>query len=244
MTRFLFPPLHRWLAALLLALLAGAAQAVTPDVVAEAEADFDYADAVQALPEANFRVKAEIVGELVRRGHAHARPLIEAMLDNRLYANEAGVFIAEPNADDDADPQWRDALTLQTADATLTSRDRIRTNNSLRAVLKTALAQFDLADPDAAVRLSAVRALSGDLDEDVRALLIVQQAGDDDAAVRREIDIALAVHQLNADDAAMRLAAITVLDGEHRNLVYNRVKPLTDAASEPNPEAARRHRTW
>ena len=226
MNRPLLHSMHRCMAVWALVLLAGLAHAAPPDAA--------YAEAVQALPEASFREKAALVAALVTQGHPNARPLLAAMLDNRLYANDRGVFIADADTTADAEPVWRDALTLNPADVSLGSRDRIRTNNSLRAALKVGLAQFDLADPDAKVRIAAVRELSGDLDDDVLALLRAQQATDDAAAVRREIDIALAVYQLKDDDPALRLAAIEVLDGEQRNLVYNRVKPLTDPAHEPD----------
>tara|TARA_R110000851_G_scaffold2184_17_gene8420 strand:+ start:2132 stop:3769 length:1638 start_codon:yes stop_codon:yes gene_type:complete len=226
MNRPLLHSMHRCMAVWALVLLAGFAHAAPPDAA--------YAEAVQALPEASFREKAALVAALVTQGHPNARPLLAAMLDNRLYADDRGVFIADAETTADAEPVWRDALTLNPADVSLGSRDRIRTNNSLRAALKVGLAQFDLADPDAKVRIAAVRELSGDLDDDVLALLRAQQATDDAAAVRREIDIALAVYQLKDDDPALRLAAIEVLDGEQRNLVYNRVKPLTDPAHEPD----------
>lgn len=226
MNRPLLHSMHRCMAVWALVLLAGLAHAAPPDAA--------YAEAVQALPEASFREKAALVAALVTQGHPNARPLLAAMLDNRLYADDRGVFIADAETTADAEPVWRDALTLNPADVSLGSRDRIRTNNSLRAALKVGLAQFDLADPDAKVRIAAVRELSGDLDDDVLALLRAQQATDDAAAVRREIDIALAVYQLKDDDPALRLAAIEVLDGEQRNLVYNRVKPLTDPAHEPD----------
>ena len=226
MNRPLLHSMHRCMAVWALVLLAGFAHAAPPDAA--------YAEAVQALPEASFREKAALVAALVTQGHPNARPLLAAMLDNRLYADDRGVFIADADTTADAEPVWRDALTLNPADVSLGSRDRIRTNNSLRAALKVGLAQFDLADPDAKVRIAAVRELSGDLDDDVLALLRAQQATDDAAAVRREIDIALAVYQLKDDDPALRLAAIEVLDGEQRNLVYNRVKPLTDPAHEPD----------
>ncbi len=226
MNRPLLHSIHRCMAVWALVLLAGLAHAAPPDAA--------YAEAVQALPEASFREKAALVAALVTQGHPNARPLLAAMLDNRLYADDRGVFIADAETTADAEPIWRDALTLNPADVSLGSRDRIRTNNSLRAALKVGLAQFDLADPDAKVRIAAVRELSGDLDDDVLALLRAQQATDDAAAVRREIDIALAVYQLKDDDPALRLAAIEVLDGEQRNLVYNRVKPLTDPAHEPD----------
>ena len=226
MNRPLLHSMHRCMAVWALVLLAGFAHAAPPDAA--------YAEAVQALPEASFREKAALVAALVTQGHPNARPLLAAMLDNRLYADDRGVFIADADTTADAEPVWRDALTLNPADVSLGSRDRIRTNNSLRAALKVGLAQFDLADPDAKVRIAAVRELSGDLDDDVLALLRAQQATDDAAAVRREIDIALAVYQLKDDDPALRLAAIEVLDGEQRNLVYNRVKPLTDPALEPD----------
>ena len=226
MNRPLLHSMHRCMAVWALVLLAGLAHAAPPDAA--------YAEAVQALPEASFREKAALVAALVTQGHPNARPLLAAMLDNRLYADDRGVFIADADTTADAEPVWRDALTLNPADVSLGSRDRIRTNNSLRAALKVGLAQFDLADPDAKVRIAAVRELSGDLDDDVLALLRAQQATDDAAAVRREIDIALAVYQLKDDDPALRLAAIEVLDGEQRNLVYNRVKPLTDPAHEPD----------
>ena len=231
MTRSYSHYLHRGLAALLLVLMSAVAQGAPSEA-----ADAAYAETVQALPDASFREKSALVAELVKQGHPHARPLLAAFLDNRLYAKDNGVYLADAESSQGDDLVWLDALTLTPADVSLSNRDRIRTNNSLRTALKVGLAQFDLADPDERVRRAAVRELSGDLNDEVLVLLTAQQSTEADAAVRREIDIALAVYQLNASEAEQRLAAIEVLAGEQRNLVYNRVKPLADPAHEPDAD--------
>ncbi len=217
--------------ALLLVACAGIARAEPPP------ADAAFAETVRALPDAGFREKGDRVQALVAGRHPQARSVLAALLDNRLYATDVGVYIADPTTDAASAPQWRDALTGALApDATPGSRDRVRTNNRLRSQLKRGLAQFDLADPDDDVRTRAVRELSGDLDADMEALLEAQLDTDDSDRVRREIAIALAVRDLASASAERRLAALETLAGEQRNLVYNRVKPLTDPANETDPE--------
>lgn len=224
-------PILRWCAVLILGLCAGLAHA---DV---SSADMAFAETVRALPDAGFRDKGDKVQALVTARHPQARSVLAALLDNRLYATDGGVYIADPEQSDASVPIWRDALTGALApDAAPGSRDRVRTNNRLRSQLKRGLAQFDLADPDDDVRIRAVRELSGDLDADMEALLEAQVDADDSDRVRREIAIALAVRDLAADTADQRLAALQTLVGEQRNLVYNRVKPLTDPAIETDPE--------
>ena len=120
MNRPLLHSMHRCMAVWALVLLAGLAHAAPPDAA--------YAEAVQALPEASFREKAALVAALVTQGHPNARPLLAAMLDNRLYANDRGVFIADAETTTDAEPVWRDALTLNPAAVSLGSRDRVRTS--------------------------------------------------------------------------------------------------------------------
>ena len=224
-------PMFRWFTALMLGVLASLAQAEP------SQADAAFAETVRAMPDASFRDKGEKVQALVTARHPQARAVLAALLDNRLYATDDGVYIADPEQTDAATPVWRDALTGAPApDAAPGSRDRVRTNNRLRSQLKRGLAQFDLADPDDDVRIRAVRELSGDLDADMEALLEAQVDADDSDRVRREIAIALAVRDLAADTADERLAALKTLVGEQRNLVYNRVKPLTDPANETDPE--------
>lgn len=208
---------------------------------ADPAADDAFMQTLFAIPEANYREKAALVDILVAARHEHTREVLLALLDNRLYAREdaegniTDLYIVEEQADSQL--ALTDALSLD--DAGMAPEDdleRIRTNITLRKALKQAIARFDLADEDADVRASGVDEMSGDLDDDGAALLREQLAIDDSKRVRRRIEVALALYALPAGDEATRLAAIETLDGETSNVVYNRIKPLTEADAEVSPE--------
>ena len=208
---------------------------------ADSAADDAFMQTLFAIPEANYREKAALVDVLVAARHEHTREVLLALLDNRLYAREnadgniTDLYIVEEQADSQL--ALTDALSLEDAGtAPEDDLERIRTNITLRKALKQAIARFDLADEDADVRASGVDEMSGDLDDDGAALLREQLAIDGSRQVRRRIEVALALYVLPSGDEATRLAAIETLDGETSNVVYNRIKPLTEADAEVSPE--------
>ena len=231
-----------WWAAALVALVvaAWAGTAAAADVS-------DFASAVAELKDASYSRKAELVRGLAELRHPGTRELLAALLEGNVYAraSDGKVFIVAPSS---SGYSLTDPLTDTPAagkgvgTAPEEGFEKVGINNSLRRVLRSALAQFDLSSPDKDTRLGAVKEMLRSFDEGAsspgavaaRKLLQEQLAHERDAAVKREIDTGLALAALGDDAPAKRFAAIATLRSSLNPDVYNRLVALTDPATEPD----------
>jgi len=186
----------------------------------------DYPALVAALPAAEFAEKMELVDKITATGDPKAHQLLQALLDDHLRSRKSDnkVFIVEEQGDA---LKLTDAITGQDAGAGNDDDfERVRTNNALRKVLKSSLAAFALADADPKVRKQAVLEMRRDLDEVSTAELRRRLADEKDLSVLRQINLALAMTDLQSTDASVRLKAVQTLDGETSPDIYNALKPL------------------
>lgn len=228
-------------AVLWLLCLGGAAQADPPaGPAAEAPAASgpeDFAALLTALPQADYDGKAQIVAKLAALRAPRTRELLQALHDGRLETRQSDgkLFIVEEQGDALA---LTDALNGQPAGSGKPDDfDRVRANNALRRASENAIAQLDLNDPGAKVRIAAVKEMRQHLDGDTVAALRQQLAQEKDAGVRRQIGVALAIADLASPDVATRLAAVKVLDGQTAGDVYNALTQLTGAEGVPAAES-------
>ncbi|MFT4046474.1 MAG: urea ABC transporter permease subunit UrtB [Solimonas sp.] len=230
------PKFRAWLRASILgfALLAGADAGAQDTAPAAADAG-DPAALLAALPDAGYADKQALAERLARTAGARAAPALRALLDGRLYRDGAGrIVVAEGQVEGDtvqiSDPLGGAALGA-TASSELT---KVGTNNMLRKALKGLLAQLDLADPDPARRLAAVRESLRSLDGATVDALRARREREPDAGVRRAIDVGLATADLASDSADTRLAAVQQLDGELSPEVYNALQALVMTGDDGN----------
>ncbi len=127
---------------------------------------------LQQLPSADFSEKQGLIKQLAQY-HAPAGAHDSAGPARRqsLYArtSDGRVFLTEADGDNLKliDPLTGAAAGSVSADGFT----RIGVNNQLRKTLHIALAQFDLASPDAHVRLAAVREMLRAVDAEIVAVL-------------------------------------------------------------------------
>jgi urea transport system permease protein len=234
------------LAALRLALVAAAGVAATSTAIAEAPAAADVtrpaATAAPGLPElltalgpAGYAEKQAIVDRMVELHDPGVRAVLTAMLEGRLYmrSRDGKVFSAVPG---DASVALTDPLTGQAA-GTAQSDDlsKIGINNQLRKALRVGLAQFDLASPDESLRLHAVQEMLRSVDAQSIAVLQARLPLEPSTAVKRQIRAGLALADLDAADADVRLAAVKTLADSLNVDVYNRLSAMA-APSEGSGE--------
>lgn len=198
--------------------------------------DSAFSAAVAELANSSFRVKGESVEKLVELRHSSTREVLTALLDGRVFyrKDDRKVFIV--NSADEDPLRLIDTLTLESA-GTGAKGDftRVTTNNQLRKTLKSAIASFDLGDPDAAVRIAAVKEMLRTLDEDTVALLREQLEKEKNDKVRAEIEVGLALADLRSEDAKVRLAAVNKLNGSLNPDVYNALRALVDSSADGTP---------
>ncbi len=110
---------------------------------------------------------------------------------------------------------------------------RITTNNGLRKVLRGAIAAFALSDPDADVRLAAVREMLRSLDDDsVAAAARGHRERETNDDVRRAMQEALACRGSRQQRGRQRLAAVQALHDSLSSDVYNRLTSMVTAAED------------
>jgi urea transport system permease protein len=219
-----------------LLLAAGVARAQSPDESFPAQ--------LARLATATFPEKSEVVTALTDLGHPRSRDVFAALLDGRLYYRNSDnrVFITDGG---ESQLALTDPVTQASAgSAPVDDFTRITTNNGLRKVLRGSIAGFALSDPDAAVRLAAVREMLRSLDEDSVAVLRTGVEKEKDDAVRRAMQEALAVADLGSSEAETRLAAVQALHDSLSSDVYNRLTSMVIPAEDGSwPEPDERVRT-
>ncbi len=215
-----------------------------PRAARGAENDAGFAAAVASLATTSFPDKAAAVTTLTELRHPNSRAVLAALLDGKLQFRGADnkVFITDGG---ETALALTDPLTLAAA-GTGAPEDftRITTNNSLRKALRGAVASFALADPDAAVRLNAVKEMLRSIDADSVALLRARVGEEQDDAVKRAMQDGLALADLESSEAETRLAAVRALAESLSPDVYNRLTVMVTAAEDGTfPETDERVRT-
>jgi len=217
-------------------LCAGTAQA--------APADQAFAARLSAFGTASFAEKSAALTALTELRHPHTRAVLGALLDGKLYYRTADnqVFITDGG---ETRLALTDPVTLKSAGhAAPDDFTRITTNNSLRKALRSAMASFALADPDAEVRQAAVREMMRSLDEEGIALLRASMQREKDPDVLKAMREGLAYVSLESPQPAERLAAVEALRDSLSPDVYNRLTAMVTAAEDGSyPESDERVRT-
>ncbi len=163
---------------------------------------------VGELREASFADKEAIVDRLSASGRPSVRPVLAALLEDRLFyrTQDQKVFIVKSADDSLTSFALVDPVSLADAgSASPSDLNKIGTNNRLRRILKTAVARFDLSSADPAVRLAAVSEVMRALDEPSIALLRERVRVESDAGVKDEIETGLARVELDSADPKARL---------------------------------------
>ena len=219
----------RWLSWLLLS-----AVLFAPHALAQSRDD-GFLAALGELREASFPDKEKIVQRLSESGHPSTRPLLTALLEDRLYVRpqDQKIFIVKSGDDSLASVELVDPVSLN--DAGSSPRDaltKIGTNNSLRKRLKLTVARFDLSSPASAVRLAAVEEMLRSLDDASIALLRTRVGVETDAGVKEEIETGLALAALDSGDPQARLDGIATLAHNLRQQVRNRLASLLEQSAD------------
>lgn len=186
----------------------------------------DLAQVLQQLPAAGFADKQTLVDQLSQMHDPQVRAILSALLEGNLYSrgSDGRVFIT---AADGEQLKLTDPVSGGPAGAVSPDElSKITVNNSLRKALKVALAQFDLDSPSAQVRLGAVHEMLRGVDDQVIAALRAHLTAESDKSVRRAILDALALADLDSNEAPVRLAAVKNLSGSLNGDVYNRLTAI------------------
>ncbi|WP_240230000.1 urea ABC transporter permease subunit UrtB [Devosia lacusdianchii] len=184
--------------ALFLALTLGLANPAQAQV-----ADAELTPLVDALAPGNFKDREAAIGVLVATGDPRVVPVLEVLLEGELYFDEASgkvVFTSEAGGEGTiSDP----VTGAELPDLTEDGLDKVKVNNGLRRVLRTAIGQMTLLSEDPDVRLFAAQSILRDADPAQLELLDSAIAAETDAGIRRVMEQARAAIILKTPDASV-----------------------------------------
>jgi len=227
------PGLCLWL----MLLVAGATSAqadAQPDHPAAAPGTEDFQSLLQQLPGGSLQQRSAVITRMAGSEHPRLIEVLTALQDGNLLADRGEpVQLAIRQG-----RQTLDALSGEPLENSEGLR-RIPVNNSLRAQLRSLLAQLNLNHSEAEVRYNAVRRFIRDgIDSQGMALLLQRQQIEDSWRVSDAIDTALALYQLQNDDPEVRLQAIDTLSGSLEQEARNALAQIAAQDAQPELRAA------
>jgi urea transport system permease protein len=167
-------------------------------------ADADLSALVDALAPGNFKDREAAIGVLVVSGDPRVVPVLETLAQGELYADEASgkvVFTSDPGGKGAiSDPVTGAELPALTEDGL----DKVKVNNGLRRVLRTAVGQMTLFSDSSNVRLLAAQSILRDADPAQLELLDTAVAAETDANIKRVMEQARAVITLKTPEASIK----------------------------------------
>jgi urea transport system permease protein len=178
---------------------------------AHAQTD-NFAALVDALGPGSFKEREAAIGALAATGDERVPAILTALAEGDLYVVEATgrVVIAAKAGPGFAltDPLTEEGL----GDAAKGDVEKIKVNNGLRRVIRTAIGQLTLLSPDRATRLSAAQSILKNGDPAMLELLDEALAAETDPDIKAVMETARAVIVLRTDASiADRQAAIDTL---------------------------------
>jgi len=169
-------------------------------------------DLINALGQGNFAETEKQVNALAATGDTAAVPALEALAAGTLFVRESDgmVFITE-----DAGSNLRliDPLTGETVgEEPKGALEKIKVNNKLRRVIRSAIGGLTLMSPDAATRRAAAEAIFQSRDPESIELIDAALAEETDPSIATLMREARAAAVLNSDATdAEKIEAIEVL---------------------------------
>jgi urea transport system permease protein len=189
---------------------------------------------LEALDTNNFQAKGDAAQAIADSDVEQKTRWLQALLDGRLGKERRGerFYIIT----DDSGREWPiiDAITLEDAGTgTRRTVDVFKINNDLRTRIEGLLASLSLSAGDEASRLSAASRLIGEVTADSADSVRKMRDEEKSESVRGQLDVALALFDVQQGDAD----ALETLRGNLDTRVRNTLTPIAAGDSELAAEA-------
>ena len=196
----------------------------------------DFASQVSALAKGSYSKKGAAVEVLAATGDERAVPILEAMLDGRLYTKKSDkkVVIGQPQGQIIV---LIDPLTMAELEQ-LPKKDlkKVRVNNRLRGVLRGAIGGLSLMSKDPTRRLESIDALFKTRSPEMLPLLQKAYEREEVAKIKDQLELTIAAIKLfSATEKEQRIAAIDVLAENPNPEIKNLLLQLTVLNEEGKP---------
>ncbi len=172
--------------------------------------EVELRERIQALNAKSFNDKKQAIEALGELRDPRSLPVFEALVGGHVYVwDKAAVVIAKR-----AESRYvvTDAISGERlAEVGKKSLKKIRVNNRLRGIIRGIVGQLALFSADAQARMAAVDAVIKSPTSESLTLLRHARERETDEQVRAHMETGIATLELNAQDPALRMAAIAVL---------------------------------
>ena len=182
---------------------------------------------IEGLKVKSFSKKTSTVEQLGVIADDRVFTVLSAMLEGDLYYQKIppqAIVIAEKVEDG---LSLTDVLSGKSL-GVVSKRElkKIKVNNKLRRVLRTALAKLSFNNNDPDIRRAAVRNMFKNIDSEIVALLQSRLAIETEDKVRDVIDVGVALFEFQSDDKQIKLQAVQTLGNSLESEARNVLLPL------------------
>ncbi len=176
-------------------------------------ADTELTPLVDALAPGNFKDREAAIGAIVATGDPRVVPILQVLLEGELYFDEATGKVVFTSASSGKGTITDPVTAAELPEITEDGLEKVKVNNGLRRVLRTAIGQMTLLSEDPGVRLFAAQSILRDADPAQLELLDSAISAETDSSIRRVMEQARAAIVLKTPDAAIEdwQAAIPVV---------------------------------
>lgn len=200
---------------------------------------------IDALGKASFSEAETLIGKIAGTGDPRVVPALEAFASGDLYVRKADniVFLTKPAG---ANFTLIDPLSGAAAgEAPKAAVTKIKVNNNLRRVIRSALGGLTLLSPEKSVRLSAADAVLKAPSAENLDLLDAALAKETDTQVRARMEEARAVSLLSSDrgvdEKKAAIDTIKSIGGRDAISILMAASSSVDASLKPDIDAAISH---
>jgi urea transport system permease protein len=184
--------------------------------------------ALEKLSGSDGGARQEAIAAALAAGDAQALPVLEALLDGRLFVG------ADKRAVIAQDDGFLDAATLQPVKASADTLEKVAINNRTRRGLDRAVAALHLFAPNVDTRLAAARGLLDSADEEVLPVIQRAVAAESDAQVKEVLRTIEASLLLGSSEPQKRILAAEQLSRapsmNNKRLLIERIATETEPA--------------
>ena len=173
--------------------------------------DLIFIQTLSGLLTKSFSEKEKVISSIAASEHNQALAVLKLLLAGKVYYRKSDKELFGVNIVD-RDVELYDLITNQLVE-TLPKKKlkKVGINNKLRGVLKSAIAQLSLADPDPKIRKHAIIGVFNSLDDDIAQLIQKRLAIEQDQVVLKELSTAINLYKLTSSDHQEVVTAVNLL---------------------------------
>ena len=185
-----------------------------------------FKEALELLQSKSYKKKEKAIEQLVATRDQRVQAILEAMLKARLYYTKKEKNVVIVLKTDDAYNLTDQLTQTQRQNVSKSEIKKIKVNNKLRGILRASIASLSLSDPDASVRLNAVKQMYGKINKVGISAITAHLNLEKDESVRKEIQTLISINDLKSSDKEIQLTAISSLSKSLQPEVRNQLDLL------------------